>query len=330
MAVRKAGELPELLGAALRARGYDVVNPADRYDLGPLAEQLQGGGSALLNPNDLRAVLAMAESPKRAAQMTPQQRLEVVQGYLEGLGTGAPMLFPVTRGRGNEMQTIAASVIDGDRLVSHALQSGGDDGTQLLFIPGANPAPITHIAERGNLADGGQIYYGTMPTAKARAVYKQAMDNGFEKAKDNALQEEFLYGSEVMNAPGPAITELYKGVSQAPQAQTPGMFNIVPSRGGQYDVLGMRQGMRTMGTARLPYEPGWLGNPYRADDVGGPYSREEATRLFGELIERKAQDPQWREAFLSLAGKNVGYYKPNEQHIHLHALQNWIAQNAGQ
>jgi hypothetical protein len=111
------------------------------------------------------------------------------------------------------------------------------------------------------------------------------------------------------------------------RAATP--FEIVPSRGEQYDVLGMRAGIRNMGNARLPGEPGWLGNPYVAQDAGGRYTRQEATDLFGRLIEQKAQDPAWRDAFLGLQGKRVGYYKPNEEVIHLHALQDWIQRNQG-
>ena len=106
-------------------------------------------------------------------------------------------------------------------------------------------------------------------------------------------------------------------------------FEIVPSRGGSYDVLGMRAGIRNMANARTPGEPGWLGNPYVAQDAGGRYTRQEATDLFGQLVEQKAQDPAWRDAFLGLQGKRVGYYKPSEAVIHLHALQDWIRDNSG-
>lgn len=106
-------------------------------------------------------------------------------------------------------------------------------------------------------------------------------------------------------------------------------FEIVPSRGGSYDVLGMRSGIRNMGNSRLPGEPGWLGNPYVAQDAGGRYTRQEATDLFGQLVEQKAQDPAWRDAFLGLQGKRIGYYKPSEEVIHLHALQDWIRRNQG-
>lgn len=276
-----------------------------------------------MNPNDLRAVLSMAESPKRAAQMTPQQRLEVVQGYLEGLGTGAPMLFPVTRGRGNDMQTIGASVIDGDRLISHALQSGGDEGRQLLFVPGANPAPITHIAEQGNLADGGQIYYGTMPTDKARAVYRQAVNQGYVPAKDNALQEEFLYGSEVINAPGPAITDLYRAISQgqpqSPQQEAPmyalpmkfayGASAIPGTEPTTFDAIlaGQRTStLRKIGQIPEYVQPGSLVTVY--DDRG----RRQVVEVTGRrivnpsMVDELSQTERWTPEFLANYINRVG------------------------
>jgi hypothetical protein len=104
-------------------------------------------------------------------------------------------------------------------------------------------------------------------------------------------------------------------------------FQIVSNR-GPVDVLGMRQRGQTMGTVRAPGEPGWLGNPYVASDAGGSMSRQEATARFGELVRQKAQDEAWNQAFLGLKGKRVGYYKPDEQHIHLHELQQWLASQA--
>lgn len=100
-------------------------------------------------------------------------------------------------------------------------------------------------------------------------------------------------------------------------------FQIVSSR-EPFDVLGMRQRGQTMGTVRAPGQPGWLGNPYVADDAGGSMSRREATMRFGELVREKAQQDEWRQAFMGLQGKRVGYYKPNEQDIHLHELQRWM------
>lgn len=108
-------------------------------------------------------------------------------------------------------------------------------------------------------------------------------------------------------------------------------FEIVGNRGpaAQFDVLGMRANGATMASVKAPGEPGWLGNPFIAKDAGGPFTREEATQRFGELVQEKAQDPAWREAFLGLEGKRVGYYKPEEEAIHLHELQKWITAERG-
>ena len=106
-------------------------------------------------------------------------------------------------------------------------------------------------------------------------------------------------------------------------------FQIVPSRGGDgFDVLGMRSGGKTMATVASPGDAGWLGNPYVAVDAGGRLTREEATAKFGELVRQKAQDEQWAEAFRGLRGKSVGYYKPDEEHIHLQELQRWLDEDA--
>jgi hypothetical protein len=80
-----------------------------------------------------------------------------------------------------------------------------------------------------------------------------------------------------------------------------------------------------MGNVSAPGEPGWLGNPYVAVDAGGQLSRQEATERFGQLVDEKMKDPAWRQAFLELRGKQVGYYKPDEPAIHLHALQERIS-----
>jgi hypothetical protein len=106
-------------------------------------------------------------------------------------------------------------------------------------------------------------------------------------------------------------------------------FQIVSSY-GPYDVLGMRQRGQTMGSVSAPGQPGWLGNPFVADDAGGSMSRAEATARFGELVRKKAENDSWKSAFLDLEGKRVGYYKPNAEHIHLHELQNWLAQQVAQ
>ena len=79
-----------------------------------------------------------------------------------------------------------------------------------------------------------------------------------------------------------------------------------------------------MATVASPGDAGWLGNPYVAVDAGGRLTREEATAKFGELVRQKAQDEQWAEAFRGLRGKSVGYYKPDEEHIHLQEIQRWL------
>lgn len=134
------------------------------------------------------------------------------------------------------------------------------------------------------------------------------------------------------------------GAAQAPSqvaAAAPPPFEIVASRDpdASFDVLGMRERGRVMatipaekgGNPRLvgvsaPWEPGWLGNPWIANDAGGPewMTREKATELFGELVREKAKDAAWRDAFLALEGKRVGYYKPDEAAIHLHEVQRVI------
>jgi hypothetical protein len=98
VAIRKAGDLPELINAAIRARGYDVLNPVDRYDYGLLQQRIAQEGSALLRPNDLRWLFDDSVDSRRGAQMTPQQRLFAVAEYLSEFPRntpGAPMLFPV-------------------------------------------------------------------------------------------------------------------------------------------------------------------------------------------------------------------------------------------
>ena len=114
-------------------------------------------------------------------------------------------------------------------------------------------------------------------------------------------------------------------------------FEIVSSRGdeGAYDVLGMRadranpkkKGFWNILTVENPGDPGWLGNNFIAKDARGTFSREEASSRFIESVERRARSDAWREAFWSLIGKRVGYYKPSEKHSHLKALQQWLRQN---
>ena len=94
-----------------------------------------------------------------------------------------------------------------------------------------------------------------------------------------------------------------------------------------YDVLGMRQRGRNIETASAPWGDGWLGNPDRANDAGGTLTRQEASALFADKIAAKAQDANWYNAFQGLRGKRIGYYKPDEEFIHLQALDDWLDAN---
>lgn len=144
-----------------------------------------------------------------------------------------------------------------------------------------------------------------------------------------ALRMAGNLGIPVRNLGDPAVlASVRRYLATAPQPSG-GTFEIVASRGPQanYDVLGMRARGKTMATVQSPGEPGWLGNPYVANDAGGRYTRQQATDMFRALVEEKGKDPAWRDAFLGLAGKKVGYYKPSEPAIHLHAIQDWIAKN---
>ena len=79
--------------------------------------------------------------------------------------------------------------------------------------------------------------------------------------------------------------------------------------------------------AAQPGKPGALGNPFVADDVRtGTRTRAEATEAFKQLfLERVAKDPAYRDWVLSLRDKNIGYYKPGEESIHLKPVQEWLA-----
>lgn len=327
MAQRMAGNNSLLRAAYLKALSENVPSGVAE-DTGRLWTPLQERGSVALGANDLRALLMDAASPRQSAGMSPAERLGVIERYLQDQAdSGAPMLFPVQDRKG----VYGASVIDGDRLVVHGLESQASGGGELSFVPGAQPG-FTHVIEAVPSGDEvGSVHATVLSQPTARKIYGAARGAGYGPV-DGVLEDWSMSGG-VSADTGPVVQRLFQGLQQAQpavtsqQGSTP--FQIVPSRGQGYDVLGMRVGGRTMGTARLPGEPGWLGNPYVANDAGGQYSRQEATDLFGRLVEQKAQDPAWRDAFLGLQGKKIGYYKPQEQVIHLHALQDWIRRNAG-
>jgi hypothetical protein len=272
--------------------------------------------------------------------MTTAEKLGLVERYLQdSMGSGAPVLLPVQDRAG----VYGASVIDGDRMVVHGLSKDAatpfGDGGDLAFAPAAAPG-LMHVVESTPVltAPGGDpiaTYAGVMSNDTARKIYGAARAEGFTRS-DGSL-EDWAMGTGITPGSGPVVQRLFQGLQQSQPAvteqQRPSFqrppFQIVASRGpgAYYEISGMREGIRNMGNARLPGEPGWLGNPYKAVDAGGQYTRQEATDLFGQLVEQKAQDPAWRDAFLALQGKRVGYYKPDEQVIHLHALQDWIARN---
>ena len=122
-----------------------------------------------------------------------------------------------------------------------------------------------------------------------------------------ALRMAGNLGIPVRNLGDPAVlASVRRYLATAPQPSG-GTFEIVASRGPQanYDILGMRARGQTMATVQSPGEPGWLGNPYVADDAGGRYTRQQATDMFRALVEEKGKDPAWRDAFLGLAGKKL-------------------------
>lgn len=318
----KAAYLAELMkqGRQPGALGTDVT---------ALQQLLDDRGSAPLGIGDLRLILRDAASPRKTAEMGPAEKLGVIERYLQdNFGNMAPMVFPVQ----DRLGVYGASVIDGDRLVAHNLSKGNTGNEDLLFAPAAVPG-ITHVLENSGNGDQINTYAGAMSTQTARDIYRAAAKEGFNESY--LMAEDWVNGPEVLAQTGPIVKRLFQDIRQNQNMVNARhdlpSFQIVPSRGTgvKYDVLGMRRGTRNMSTVRLPGEPGWLGNPYVANDAGGQYSRQEATDLFRELVEKKAEDPVWRQAFLDLRGKRIGYYKPDEDVIHLHALQNWITQNSG-
>ena len=113
-----------------------------------------------------------------------------------------------------------------------------------------------------------------------------------------ALRMAGNLGIPVRNLGDPAVlASVRRYLATAPQPSG-GTFEIVASRGPQanYDILGMRARGQTMATVQSPGEPGWLGNPYVADDAGAgtqdsrrltcsePWSRKKVKTLHGETL----------------------------------------------
>ena len=105
----------------------------------------------------------------------------------------------------------------------------------------------------------------------------------------------------------------------------PAPFRIVNQGQGDFDGMRADSGKATILNTK-PGNPGWLGNPVRAEDVdGGTLTRKQATEEFEAIFLNKIEnDPEFRQAVLELRGKSVGYYKPNEEDIHLHVVQKWL------
>lgn len=52
-----------------------------------------------------------------------------------------------------------------------------------------------------------------------------------------------------------------------------------------------------------PRDPGWLGNPFKLDESGGVYSRQESVRKYRSVFYRLADErPEFRDAVLELQG----------------------------
>ena len=329
MATRKAGDslLKAAYQAALAKEGRTSGELGTDGDA--LHALLSNAGSAALDLSDLRAILNDAASPRKTAEMKAAEKLGLIETYLQDSFPGiAPMVLPVQDRAG----VYGASVIDGDRLIVHGLTGPGGGG-DLAFAPAA-ASGLVHVIEAAPVAGETLAKYaGTLSDVTARKLYAAAQDAKYARV-DGALEDWQMDGS-ISAETGPEVQSLLRQIqrSQTEGSQGPSAapFQIVASRGpgAQYDVLGMRGNGQTMATVNTPGEPGWLGNPYVASDAGGRYSRQEATDMFARLVEEKAQDPVWRQAFMDLQGRRVGYYKPDEKAIHLHALQEWITRNTG-
>lgn len=109
------------------------------------------------------------------------------------------------------------------------------------------------------------------------------------------------------------------------ETETSSSFRIVNQGQGDFDGMRADSGKATILNTK-PGNPGWLGNPFRAEDVnGGILTRKQATEKFEAIFLNKIKnDSEFRQAVLELRGKSVGYYKPLEEDIHLHVVQKWL------
>ena len=147
--------------------------------------------------------------------------------------------------------------------------------------------------------------------------------------------QTFLKGKRgVMNVAGPRATNDVKvkdvlvAALRKETGEVPNSFEIVKMPFGTKSPAGVIDGHRAKGknvTNAKPGEPGALGNPFVAKDAGGKLTREEAVAKFEEaFLKRVKEDPEYRAWVLTLRGKKVGYYKPDEEFIHLQVVQRWL------
>ena len=276
-------------------------------------------------------------------------------------GRGTDHMVKVAQEQGLPVWDARGGSLDAIQLLAAQKAAAAGDATFLIDSTASHPIGRQFSPLVARLSDGRTIEeayqqakgYPSWKQGKGRPAKVQGFDyEGVYRdlysrfAQENpALMDELAQASagarlvhpraRTTQNPAVVLTELLTARQASPAADAtvlPGAqraFQVVSNR-GKFDVLGMRQNGQTMATVKAPGEPGWLGNPYVADDAGGRYTRQQATEKFGELIREKAADPQWRAALLGLEGKRIGYYKPEEEFIHLNALSDWIQQERPQ
>lgn len=210
------------------------------------------------------------------------------------------------------------------------------------------------LLNKGKNAASGAIIYASVPgngrdwSKAARDAFieelKDAMDAGAYIRLDTAkmaFSKHNIEGEGVVHKAlhdaGYTFKEVkglygvwsYPDTQQETQTEASGnSFEIVKQDfGKKIDgvIDGHRAGSINVTNAR-PGGPGALGNPFVAVDAGGKLSRKDAVAKFKEaFLKRVNSDPAYKAWALSLRGKKIGYYKPDEQDIHLHEVQKWLA-----
>lgn len=215
------------------------------------------------------------------------------------------------------------------------------------------------LLNKGKNAASGAIIYASVPgngrdwSKAARDAFieelKDAMDAGAYIRLDTAkmaFSKHNIEGEGVVHKAlhdaGYAFKEVkglygvwsYPDTQQETQTEASGnSFEIVKQDFGK-KIDGVIDGHRA-GTRENPLNvtnarpggPGALGNPFIANDVkGGKYPRDVAVAKFKEaFLDRVNSDPAYKAWVLTLRGKKIGYYAPDEEFIHLHEVQKWLA-----